>query len=56
MRKPNSMKEKSKRLDIVITPEISKKLNEGNYNKNKLIINLLKKFLAKKEKNITSLP
>jgi len=50
------MKNNAKRLDIVITPEVAKKLDEGNYNKNKLIINLLNKFLLKKENSLTSLP
>lgn len=40
-------KKETKRLDIVLTPEISKKLNEGNYNKTKLIISLLEKYLLK---------
>lgn len=29
------MKKETKRLEIVITPEVEKKLDEGNYNKNK---------------------
>jgi hypothetical protein len=46
------MKEKkgTKQINIAIPAEIEKKLNEGNYNKNKLINELLKKFLEKTEK------
>jgi len=49
-------KKETKRLEIVITPEVSKKLNEGNYNKNKLIINLLKNYLLKNVKKDKVLP
>ena len=50
------MEKSTRRINIVIDSEISKKLDEGNYNKNKLIISLLKKFLLKKDKNLMSLP
>ena len=40
------MKEKKyKSLNITVSPEIIKKLNEGNYNKNKLIVSLFRKYL-----------
>jgi len=44
------MKSKTKQINIVISPEIEKKLNEGNYNKNKLITQLLKEYLDKNKK------
>jgi hypothetical protein len=44
-------KKETKKINIAISPELLKKLEEGNYNKNKLIINLFKNFLLKKEKN-----
>jgi len=49
-------KKETKRLNIIITPEVFKKLNEGNYNKNKLIISLLKNYLLKNVKKVVSLP
>jgi len=44
-------KKETKKINIAISPELLKKLEEGNYNKSKLIINLFKNFLLKKEKN-----
>jgi len=43
-------RKETKRLNIVISQEVSKKLEEGNYNKNKLIISLLKDYLLKNVK------
>jgi hypothetical protein len=43
-------KKESKKLTIVISPEVYKKLNEGGFNGNKLVNQLLKKFLEKQEK------
>jgi len=43
-------KKETKKLTIVIDPEIYKKLNEGGFNSNKLVNQLLKKYLEKKEK------
>ena len=39
-----------KKISIALDPEILKKLEEGNYNKSKLIDSLLTEFL-KKQKN-----
>lgn len=39
-----------KKFSIVLAPEIIKKLEEGNYNKSKLIDSLLEKFLDEEEK------
>jgi len=44
-------KKKTKKINIALSPKILKKLNDGNYNKNKLLVNLFEKFLSKKEKN-----
>lgn len=44
-------KKETKQINIAISSEISEKLENGNYNKNKLINELLKKFLDKKQKN-----
>lgn len=49
-------KKETKRLNIIISPEVYKKLEEGNYNKNKLIISLLKDYLLKNIKKNVSLP
>ena len=43
-------KKETTQLTIVIPPKIEKKLNEGNYNKNKLINQLLKEYLEKNKK------
>jgi hypothetical protein len=43
-------KKETKKLTIVINPEIYKKLNEGGFNSNKLINKLLKKYLEEKRK------
>lgn len=42
-------KKETKQINIAISPEISEKLEKGNYNKNKLINELLKIFLDKNE-------
>ena len=39
-----------KSISIVLDPEILQKLEEGKYNKSKLIDSLLTKFLEKEEK------
>jgi len=44
------MKSKIKQISIVVSPEIIKKLDEGNYNKNKLINDLIEKYFQKTEK------
>jgi len=44
-------KKSTKKISIAINPEVEKKLDEGNYNCNKLINQLLKEFLEKKDKN-----
>jgi len=44
------MKSNTKEISIAISPEISKKLEKGNYNKNKLINQLLKEYLDKNKK------
>jgi len=43
-------KKETKKFTITITPEIEKKLNEGNFNCNKLVNQLLKDFLEKNKK------
>ena len=43
------MTKKTRQLNIAISPEVSEKLEKGNYNKNKLINELLMKFLDKQE-------
>jgi hypothetical protein len=46
------MKENKNIINVVVTPEILKKLNEGNYNKSKLVDLLLTKhFMKEAEKN-----
>jgi hypothetical protein len=37
-------------INIVVSPEILKKLNEGNYNKSKLVDSLLTEHFKKKSK------
>ena len=45
------MKEKKyKSLSITVSPENAKKLDDGKYNRNKLIISLLKEYLEKLKK------
>ena len=44
------MKTDTKKLSMVLSPEITKKLEEGDYNKNKLINRLLREYLQKKQK------
>jgi len=43
-------KKQTVKLNICLTPNVLEKLDEGNYNKSKLIISLLEKFLLKKQK------
>jgi hypothetical protein len=43
------MKKEIKKINIALSPGHLKKLEEGNYNKNKLILSLLEKYLLKKE-------
>jgi hypothetical protein len=44
------MKKEKKHISIVLAPDILQKLEEGKYNKSKLIDSLLTKFLEKEEK------
>jgi hypothetical protein len=44
------MKKDTTKLSITLEPEVVGKIKEGNYNCNKLIINLLKKYSEKKKK------
>lgn len=37
-------------MNISVPQEIIKKIEEGKYNKNKLIVSLLEKFLSKNQK------
>lgn len=47
------MKEDKNIINVVVTPEILKKLNEGNYNKSKLVDTLLTEHFNKEaEKKI----
>ncbi len=49
-----SAKSTYKKFSIVLSPEILKKLEEGKYNKSKLIDSLLSNFLDKEEKKRAS--
>jgi len=42
-------KKETKQINVAIATDIFKKLEKGNYNKNKLINELLRKFLDKNE-------
>jgi hypothetical protein len=44
------MKTNKNIINVVISPEILKKLNEGNYNKSKLVDNLLTEHFKKESK------
>lgn len=44
------IKKAYKKFSIVLAPEILQKLEDGNYNKSKLIDSLLEKFLDEEEK------
>lgn len=44
------MKEDKNIINVVVTPEILKKLNEGNYNKSKLVDSLLTEHFKKEAK------
>jgi len=44
------MKDKSIKLSITLPPEIIKKLDDGDYNRSKLIIRLLKEYIEKNKK------
>jgi hypothetical protein len=44
------MKKETTKLSITLEPEILTKIKDGNYNCNKLIINLLTKYSEKKKK------
>jgi len=44
------MKVNTKKISIVLSPEITKKLDNGNYNKNKLINKLLQEYLENNKK------
>jgi len=44
------MKIGTKQINIVLSPEIIEKLEDGNYNKNKLVNKLLKEYLQKNKK------
>jgi len=43
-------KKETKDLTVTISPEIHKKINENGYNANKLVNQLLKKYLEKNQK------
>jgi anti-sigma28 factor (negative regulator of flagellin synthesis) len=40
----------TKKISIAISEEIHKQIEDGNYNKNKLVNKLLKEYLQKKQK------
>jgi len=44
------MKNETMKLSITLSPETIKKLEEGDFNKSKLIIRLLKEYIEKKQK------
>jgi len=44
------MKDEKQHISIVLTPDVLKKLEDGNYNKSKLIDSLLTEYFKKREK------
>ena len=38
------------KISVTIDPAILEKIKEGNYNRNKLIVSLFKKYIAQKKK------
>lgn len=48
------LKKEVKKINIALSPELLKKLDEGKYNKNKLIISLLEEYLLKKQNKIVN--
>ena len=44
------MKNETTKLSITLSPETIKNLEEGDFNKSKLIIRLLKEYIEKKQK------
>jgi hypothetical protein len=44
------MKKDITKINITLPNELISKIEEGNYNRNKLIINLLEKYIKKNEK------
>jgi hypothetical protein len=50
MPKNKQKKENIKRTGVCVSQLVFKKLDEGKYNMNKLIISLLEEFLSKKQK------
>ena len=44
------MKGETTKLSVTIPSEIIKKINDGDYNRSKLIIRLLRKYFKKDEK------
>lgn len=44
------MKKPETKLNITLSPEIIQKIKDGNYNRNKLIINLLEEHVKKSKK------
>lgn len=43
-------KKETKKFTITISPDLDKKIKEGNYNCNKLVNKLLEEFLEKRKK------
>lgn len=44
------MKEDTTKLNVTLPNDIIDKIKENNYNRNSLIVNLLKKYIDKKQK------
>jgi len=44
------MKEETTKINITLPTELVEKIKENNYNRNQLIISLLKKYLKEKQK------
>lgn len=44
------MKEETTKLNITLSNDLIIKIKENNYNRNQLIISLLKKYIKEKEK------
>ena len=51
-KKKNMAKKEIKKINIALSPDLLQKLNEGKYNKNKLIISLLEEYLLKNQEKI----
>lgn len=44
------MKEETTKINITLPKDLIEKINEKNYNRNKLIVSLLEKYIKEKQK------